>query len=117
MRRGAGMRYARPMDVAPMLEEMTSLVAEAATNEGVNPTAIPGLFVYRVTRPRTFWKLRTAGPRLSVIVRGKKVVSVRGQDFVYDRSKSLVLSGETDMVGEIVSPEPFLSFCYELPPA
>lgn len=105
------------MDVEPILEEMTSLVDSAATNEGSNPTAIPGLFVYRVTRPRTFWKSRTTGPRLSVIVRGKKVVSVRGKDFAYDRSKSLVLSGETDMVGEVVNAEPFLSFCYELPAA
>src|SRR3954470_11680734 len=102
------------MDIEPVIEEMTSLIDSAATNEGPTPTSIPGLIVHRLSRPRSFGKWRTNGPRLSVIVKGKKVSRIRGQDFCYDRSKYLVLSGETDFVGEVVETE-LLSFCYEFP--
>lgn len=102
------------MDVEAVLEEMTSLVDATATNQGPTATAIPGLLVHRLSRPMTFGKWRTSGPRLSVILRGRKVSRIRGKNVSHDRTKCLVLSGETDFVGEVVEAE-LLAFCYEIP--
>ena len=103
------------MDIEPVMAEMTELVDRAATNEGPTATEIPGLLVHRITRRKTFEKWRANGPRISVIVQGKKVLRVQGKERSYDRSSYLVVSGEADFVGEVVEAEPFLSFCYEIP--
>ena len=103
------------MDIEPVLNELTELVDAAATTEGMTRTAIPGLFVHRLTRRGTFEKWRTFGPSVSVVVKGRKVSSYRGQELSYDRSNYLVVTGEADFIGNVVEAEPFLAFCYQIP--
>ena len=103
------------MDIEGVLDELTVLVDAAATKEGTSHTAIPGLVVHRISKRTTFEKWRTFGPSFSVVVKGKKVSSYRGQELSYDRSSYFVVTGEADFIGNVVEAEPFLAFCYQVP--
>src|SRR5688572_22036651 len=79
----------------------------------------PGLHYYRVSEPIRFRKLPVFGPRLIVAAQGCKVAHFPSGKLRYDAEHYLVVTGGTQMEGEVVeaSPDkPYLAFCIGLAP-
>jgi AraC-like DNA-binding protein len=99
-------------------DELLRWISSFATDEGCNRVLYPGVHFYRVSRPVAFRKTTTFGPTLTVAVQGRKRVRLGSCELSYDPSHYLVVTGESDLEGEVVeaSPErPYLAVCVEVP--
>ncbi len=100
--------------------QLSALFVRHAVGEGsVESNAYPGLHFYRVSKPAAFRKLRFHGTRLIVVAQGRKVAHVHGQTLAYDAQHYLVMSGDTELRGQVLeasAERPYLAMCLELPP-
>jgi len=84
-----------------MRKELTRRVAARAQSLGENPTAIPGLALYRRTSPTPCY-LATYEPGLTVFVQGRKRVNLGGTVYVCDGSSFLLTSIDVPVEGQII---------------
>ncbi|MGG1247701.1 AraC family transcriptional regulator [Bacillus spizizenii] len=91
-------------------EELTNLVSSFATKEGTNVTSISGLEFIRSVKPLV--PVHTMHePALCIVLQGKKVISMIGEDFFYGKGDYLVVAVDLPVVGEILEAsemEPYL---------
>ena len=87
-------------EVIEMRKELTRKIAARAQALGENPTAVPGLALYRRDKPTPCFHA-TYEPSLSVFVQGKKRVSLGGTEYLCDRSSFLLSSIDVPAVGQI----------------
>jgi AraC-like DNA-binding protein len=87
--------------VIAMRKELASNVAEHAHSLGENPTAIPGLALFRLTRP-TACLLTTYEPSLTVFVQGRKRINLGGTEYLCDRSSFLLTSIDVPVESQIL---------------
>ena len=102
----------------PSAASLRSLFASRAPREGTVDSGYPGLHFYRVSKPSPFMKLRFSGTRLIVIAQGRKVAQLRDKELVYDQSRYLIMTGETEIQGTVLeasTERPYLALCLELP--
>lgn len=91
-------------------DELTKLVSTLATKDGVNPTLISGLEFIRSAKPLE--PVHTMHePALCIVLQGRKLVSVNGEDFFYGKGDYLVVAVDLPVIGEILEAsvtEPYL---------
>ncbi len=98
------------------IEQLAALIAEMSDRDGIYVTAIPGLYLSKLST--------TSAPRHTVdravfclVAQGVKSVLLNNQRYVYDPSKYLVISLHLPLVGQIVEAtreKPFLGLSMEL---
>ncbi|MFP7478910.1 AraC family transcriptional regulator [Terribacillus saccharophilus] len=90
--------------------ELTKLVSTLATKDGTNPTLISGLEFIRSAKPLD--PVHTMHePALCIVLQGKKLVTVNGEDFFYGKGDYLVVAVDLPVIGEILEAsetEPYL---------
>ena len=91
----------RSTAVIEMRRELASKIATHAQSLGENPTAIPGLALYRRTTP-TACLLATYEPSVTVFVQGRKHVSLGGTVYLCDGSSFLLSSIDVPAESQIV---------------
>ena len=84
-----------------MRKELTRKIAARAQSQGENPTAIPGLSLYRRSKPTPCFHA-TYEPSLSVFVQGKKRVRLGGTEYLCAGSSFLLSSIDVPAVGQII---------------
>jgi AraC-like DNA-binding protein len=84
-----------------MRMQLASRIASLAQAPGENPTAVPGLALYRREEPTPCFHA-TYEPSLSVFVQGKKRVNLGGTEYLCDGSSFLLSSIDVPAVGQIV---------------
>ncbi len=84
-----------------MRKRLASRIASLAQAPGENPTAVPGLALYRREKPTPCFHA-TYEPSLSVFVQGKKRVNLGGTEYLCDGSSFLLSSIDVPAVGQIV---------------
>jgi AraC-like DNA-binding protein len=84
-----------------MRRELARKIASRATLLGENPTAVPGLALYRRTTPTACY-LATYEPSLSIFVQGKKRVNLGGTVYFCDGSSFLLTSIDVPVESQIV---------------
>jgi AraC-like DNA-binding protein len=84
-----------------MRKELVRKIALWATSLGENPTAVPGLALYRREGPTPCFHA-TYEPSLSVFVQGKKRVNLGGTEYNCDGASFLLSSIDVPAVGQIV---------------
>jgi AraC-like DNA-binding protein len=92
------------------LAVLAALVARHATQEGVQDTAIPRLYLIRASRSSAPLHVLHE-PALCLIVQGAKKVLLGDQIYRYDPSRCLIVSASLPVVGEILAgtiQEPYL---------
>jgi AraC-like DNA-binding protein len=87
--------------VIEMRKELATKIAALAQSAGANPTAIPGLTLYRRTTPTACF-LATYEPSVSVFVQGRKRVNLRGTIYVCDGSSFLLSSIDVPAESQII---------------
>ncbi|MFP7495319.1 AraC family transcriptional regulator [Terribacillus saccharophilus] len=91
-------------------EELTDLVLTFAAKEGTNLTSISGLEFIRSVKPLE--PVHTMHePALCIVLQGRKVISMSGEDFFYGRGDYLVVAVALPVIGEILEAsemEPYL---------
>ena len=98
------------------IDELAQLIAELSDRDGGYSTAIPGLFLSRLTTT-TSPRHVLDGALFCVTAQGAKSVFLNEQRYVYDRNKYLLISVDLPLVGQIVdaTPEhPLLGISLEL---
>lgn len=99
--------------------ELAALIERFAVAEGTNPTAVPGLAVFRSTRVGE--PLHGAyEPAFCLIAQGSKRVMLGDELFVYDSSSHLVVSQNLPVTGQVIdaTPEaPYLALRLDIDPA
>ena len=88
-------------EVIAIRRELAGKVAARALKAGENPTAIPGLALYRREKPTPCFHA-TYEPSLSVFVQGSKRVTFGGTEYLCDGSSFLLSSIDVPAVGQIV---------------
>lgn len=102
-------------DMLERTEELCRLIDRHTSQDGVNETAIPSLFVIRnpdVTEPA----YRVYKPSLCFIAQGTKEILLAQERFVYSPTNYLITSMNLPVIGKIIkaSPDaPYLSFKLE----
>jgi AraC-like DNA-binding protein len=99
-----------------MRKGLARRIAAHAKSEGENPTAVPGLALYRRVEP-TPCIHATYEPSLSVFLQGKKRVSLGGIEYFCDESSFLLSSIDVPAVGQIIEASkqvPLLSMFFRL---
>ena len=102
-----------------LADDLLTLLAAGATRDGVVDGPYPGLHYYRASEPVRYRKLPVFGPRLIVAAQGRKVAHFPSGELLYDAKHYLVVTGGTQMEGEVVeaSPDkPYLALCIGLSP-
>ena len=84
-----------------MREVLTSKIAARVPLVGENPTAIPGLALYRRTTPTACY-LATYEPSLTVFVQGRKQINLGGTEYFCDGSSFLLSSIDVPVQSQIV---------------
>jgi AraC-like DNA-binding protein len=82
-------------------KELASDIAEHAQSLGENPTAIPGLALFRLTTP-TACLLTTYEPSLTVFVQGRKRINLGGTEYLCDGSSFLLTSIDVPVESQIL---------------
>ena len=88
-------------DAIEMRKELARKIAVRAQLLGENPTAVPGLALYRREKP-TPCIHATYEPSVSVFVQGKKRINLGGSEYVCDESSFLLTSIDVPAVGQII---------------
>ena len=84
-----------------MRKELARKIAAHAQSTGENPTAIPGLALYRRTTPTPCYRA-TYEPSLTVFVQGRKRVNLGGHVYLCDGSSFLLSSIDVPAESQIV---------------
>lgn len=91
-------------------EELTNLVSSFAAKEGTNVTSISGVEFIRSAKPLV--PVHTMHePALCIVLQGRKVISMIGEDFFYGKGEYLVVAVDLPVIGEILKAsemEPYL---------
>ncbi|PAF34679.1 AraC family transcriptional regulator, partial [Terribacillus saccharophilus] len=91
-------------------DELTKLVSRFATKDGTNLTRISGLEFIRSVKPLE--PVHTMHePALCIVLQGRKLVSVNGEEFFYRKGDYLVVAVDLPVIGEILEAsetEPYL---------
>jgi len=87
--------------VIEMRKELASTIAAHAQSLGENPTAVPGLSLYRRTKPTACF-LATYEPSVTVFVQGRKRVNLGGTVYLCDGSSFLLSSIDVPAESQIV---------------
>ena len=98
------------------LDRLGALIAELHREDGAAATAVPGLYLSRLSTPHA---VRHTVDRavFCVVAQGAKRILLDAEQYVYDRSTYLVVSLDLPIVGQIVeaTPDrPFLGVSLEL---
>jgi AraC-like DNA-binding protein len=105
MRSKVAMQTEKPTDrnaaVIEMRKELTRRTAVLAASAGENPTAIPGLAIYRKTKPTACF-LATYEPSLTVFVQGRKRIDLGGIEYFCDGSSFLLSSIDVPAESQII---------------
>ncbi len=98
------------------IEQLAALIAEMSNRDGAYVTAIPGLYLSKLST--------TSAPRhtvdrsiFCVVAQGAKSILLNNERYIYDQSKYLVISLDMPLVGQIVEAtreKPFLGISMEL---
>lgn len=84
-----------------MRKGLISKIAAHAQSLGANPTAVPGLTLYRRTKPTACF-LATYEPSLTVFVQGRKRINLGGTIYLCDGSSFLLSSIDVPAESQIV---------------
>jgi AraC-like DNA-binding protein len=84
-----------------MRKALARRIAARASSEGENPTAIPGLALFRRTAPSPCYRA-TYEPSLTVFLQGRKLVNLGGTEYLCDRSSFLLSSIDVPVQSQIV---------------
>lgn len=84
-----------------MRKELAKKIAAHAQSPGENPTAIPGLALYRRTTPTACYRA-TYEPSLTVFVQGRKRINLGGTEYHCDGSSFLLSSIDVPAQSQIV---------------
>src|SRR6516164_3499125 len=106
----------RDKTVIAMREELARKIASHAQSPGENPTAIPGMALYRRTKPTACYRA-SYEPSLSVFVQGRKRVNLGGHIYLCDGSSFLLSSIDVPAESQIVEASelvPLLSMFLQL---
>lgn len=101
MAKPAGKQSNRNAAVIEMRKELATKIAGHAKSLGENPTAIPGLALFRRTTPTSCF-LATYEPSLTVFAQGRKRVNLGGSVFLCDGSSFLLSSIDVPAESQIV---------------
>src|SRR5262245_42636761 len=87
------------------LDEMTTLMTRFTSADGIHPTAIPRLWLSRFGQagepvPAVY------PPSLCVIAQGSKVLMLRDERYVYNRSRFIVASVDLPLTGQVLQATP-----------
>ncbi|HEY9041266.1 MAG TPA: AraC family transcriptional regulator [Rheinheimera sp.] len=82
-------------------QQLLQLVQQVAVNEGVNSTAIPNVFCYKVSRPQITMPA-VYEPCLCIIVQGRKNVMLGSDMLSYGELEFLVASVDLPILGTVV---------------
>lgn len=91
----------RDKTVIAMRGELARKIAAHAPSSGENSTAIPGVALYRRTRPTACYRA-SYEPSLSVFVQGRKRVNLGGHAYLCDSSSFLLSSIDVPAESQIV---------------
>src|SRR5271163_3964765 len=98
-------QIAKPRELSTAVIEMrkalTAKIAARTPLPGENPTAVPGLALYRRTTPTACF-LATYEPSLSVFVQGRKQINLGGTEYVCDGSSFLLTSIDVPVRSQII---------------
>lgn len=89
------------MTVIEMRRELTSTIAAHTQSLGENRTAVPGMSLYRRTKPTACF-LATYEPSVTVFVQGRKRVNLGGTVYLCDGSSFLLSSIDVPAESQIV---------------
>jgi len=106
----------RDKTVIAMREELARKIAAYTPSPGENHTAIPGMALYRRTKPTACYRA-SYEPSLSVFVQGRKRVNLGGHSYLCDRSSFLLSSIDVPAESQIVEASeqvPLLSMFLQL---
>ena len=98
------------------LEELKGAIAQFATADGVQATAIAGLQVIRISRPSQPMP-SVITPSLCIVAQGRKRVVTGDRVLAYDADNFLVVSVDTPAVGQVIEASedaPYLCIRLEL---
>jgi AraC-like DNA-binding protein len=99
-----------------MRSELTRKIAELASEEGDNPTAIPSLGLYRRSEPSAC-NSATYQPSLIVFVQGEKRINLGRTTYLCDESTFLLTSIDLPVVSQVIGAtrqEPMLGLILRL---
>ncbi|WP_406695680.1 AraC family transcriptional regulator [Singulisphaera sp. Ch08] len=102
----------------PKLAELAALVERFTGQDGVHPTAIAPLCLYRYSTSSPQYQ-GIYEPGLCIIAQGSKLVMLGGETYRYDRARFLLVSVDLPVVSQVIdsSPEsPYLSLKIDLDP-
>ncbi|MBT8769537.1 AraC family transcriptional regulator [Metapseudomonas boanensis] len=105
--------------VAPQQHELVRLIDRFTGQDGIRPTAIHGLTLYRASLPSEPLHCLYE-PAVGLVVQGRKQVLLGEERYLYGPSQYLVVSLDLPVIGQVIeaSPEvPFLSLRLDLDPA
>ncbi|MFZ6044858.1 AraC family transcriptional regulator N-terminal domain-containing protein [Pseudomonas sp. CR3202] len=98
--------------------ELVQLIERFTRHDGLQETAVPGLILYRTSKPSEPIHCLYE-PALGLTVQGRKKVLLGEETFVYGPSQYLVVSVDLPVIGQVIeaSPEvPYLSLRLTLDP-
>lgn len=101
------------------MDDLASLIARHAPEDGMHDMPVPGLALFRSARPTDRIPV-VHQPALCIIAQGAKVVMLAEEAYRYDRASHLVVSVDLPLTGQVVeaSPEhPYLCVRIDLEPA
>jgi AraC-like DNA-binding protein len=87
--------------VVEMRKNLTAKIAARVPALGENPTAVPGLALFRRTTPTACY-LATYEPSLSVFVQGRKLVNLGGTEYLCNGSSFLLTSIDVPVQSQII---------------
>lgn len=99
-----------------LLQEMTGLIERHTRRDGVYPTAIGPLALYRVSTP-TGAIPTVYEPSLCIIAQGQKRLLLGDESYCYDSAQYLLVSVDLPIIGQITEAtpaNPYLSICLNL---
>ncbi len=102
--------------VVEMRKELARKIAAHAQALGENPTAVPGLALYRRTEPTACYRA-SYEPSLTVFVQGRKRINLGGTIYICDGSSFLLSSIDVPAESQIVEASeqvPMLSMFFKL---
>ena len=86
------------MELAPLIERYTG-------QDGIHPTAVPSLFLYRYSTPSDpLCNVRE--PAFGIIAQGSKRVTLGDDAYVYGRAHYIVVSVDLPIVGQVTEATP-----------
>jgi AraC-like DNA-binding protein len=94
-------RDSSELAVIEMRKSLTRKVATHAQSEGIRPTAVDGLVVFRNTAAGAcYWT--TYEPRLTVFLQGRKLINLGATEYLCDGSSFLVSSIDVPVQSQII---------------